>query len=176
MSDSQKSFFSGLSGAMTGLAAVLSAIVGVVGLSVSQGWIGGTKNAATSGSASGSSTTVAGGPPSSTAAVAQFSVDPSSIVFQAIGPREITVKVANTGVVPFTLQPPTIASGSNADRFTVVDQSCGGSFGGSVDPGRSCELKVTFIPKPGTFTATLVVAVTGGLRAVEVPIHASAVL
>jgi hypothetical protein len=178
VSDSQKSFFSGLSGAVTGIAALLSAIVGVVGLSVNQGWIGGSKNASTTGTTaaggqpgSGSTSTIYGATSSTDAAAAQFNVNPTSIVFQALGPRDATVTVANTGIASFTVVPPTI-TGQNPDRFSVDDKGCSAT----VDPGRSCDLKVTFIPKAGTFNAKFVVQVTGAARAVEIPIQATAIL
>jgi hypothetical protein len=183
--DSQKSFFSGLSGVITGLAALASATVGVVGLSVNQGWIGGHAKAAGPGASGGSSvSTLPGSPPTTSGGFGaigdtsvpgpQFTVDPTSLVFNgAIGPRDATVKVLNPGVKTVTVQTPPLIKGTDAPRFSVSSQDCSTP----VEPGRSCMLKVTFNPPgPGTFNAVLVVQVDGVAKAQEVPIQATAIL
>lgn len=162
----KKSFFSGLAGVITGLAGVASAIVAVVGLSVSQGWIG-HKSSTTSAGAP----TNAGVVPGSGDAGPQFSVDPARINFESLGPRNASVTVHNTGTVKFAVKDPTV-TGPDADRFDASMDSCSDP----IAAGRSCGLTVTFKPKSGTFNATLVVEVEGGLRAVEVPIRAQALL
>jgi hypothetical protein len=45
-----------------------------------------------------------------------------------------------------------------------------------VDPGRSCQIQVTFKHAPGSFDATLVIRVTGAPKATEVSIKATAIL
>jgi hypothetical protein len=187
--DSQKSFFSGLSGVITGLAAIASAIVGLIGLSVNQGWIGGHAKSAGSGSTAGSGgSTVPGSPQTSlpgspqtgiggigdtSVPGPQFAVDPTSLVFNgAIGPKDATVKVLNPGVLTINVQPPVI-KGPDASRFSASPQDCSSP----VEPGRSCLLKVTFNPPgPGTSNAVLVVQVSGVTKAQEVPIQATAIL
>jgi hypothetical protein len=59
----KKAFFAGLHGAVTGIAALATASVAIIGLSINQGWIGGTK----SGGGASVTTTAAGRP--------QYSVD-----------------------------------------------------------------------------------------------------
>ena len=173
MSDSPKSFFRSVPGFLTGLAGVVSAGVAAAGLAAQQGWIGGD-----GGEDAPSVTTVApaqsgtGGPGSNSPARAGgFSVEPSSIVFQPVGVRDATVRVRNTGEVPLTVRSPRI-EGDNPEQFEARNVSCTGSL----EPGRSCELKVTFSPRTGRFQAILVVAATGAPKSTEVPLKASAVL
>lgn len=155
MSGSRKSFFSSVPGVITGLAGLLSAVAAVGGLAVQQGWIGG----------SGSSDT------GTSEEEGTFDVDPGSVVFQPVGSREAEVKVSNTGDVPIDVKSPTI-TGDDADRFDADDGSCSGSL----DPGRSCQLEVTFKPATGRFEAVLVVSADGAPKSAEVPIRGSAVL
>jgi hypothetical protein len=186
VSTSNKSFFSGLHLLVTGLAAFVTASVALFGVAVSQGWIGSnaTTSGATaapgrggpgggpdSGSSSGSSNGSSSGSSDTTMAAPRFTVDPPSITFQSLGPTTASVKVTNTGTVTMTVEPPTV-TGPNANRFNASDQSCAPS----VDPGRSCELQVTFLRAAGSFSGTLVVQVEGAVRATEVPIQASAIL
>ncbi len=175
MGDSRKSFFSSVPGLITGAAGVLSAVVAAVGLAVQQGWVGGDSDTAQSG-ASGQAGVGGGrasgdGSRASGAVVPRFSVEPTSVSFQPVGSREATVRVRNTGTVPLNLQSPTI-TGDDADRFSASEGSCDEP----VDPGRSCELEVTFSPKTGNFAALLVVEADGGAKASEVPLKGNAVL
>ncbi|MDP9073785.1 MAG: hypothetical protein M3N98_06320 [Actinomycetota bacterium] len=189
MSDSQKSFFSGLSGTIAGVATLVSAIVAMIGLSVNQGWIGGhhSQNAgspaatstSTSASSPGASTTSTSSATGGTSGVTtsmvgpQLALDPTALAIDgAVGPKDTTVKVSNPGSVTITVTPPTI-TGVDAARFAVNAQDCAAPL----DPGRSCQLKVTFTPPgPGTFNATLVVQADVVPRAQEVPIRATAIL
>lgn len=167
MSSPDKSFFSGLHLVITGIAALITASVAVIGLSINQGWIGGTKT----GGGAGTGTGTSGSTSVVTTAAPEFAVNPTSLTLQPLQPTTVSVEVSNTGVVPMTVEPPTM-TGTNAGRFTAQPQTCDGP----VDPGRSCQLQVTFNPAPGTFSAILVVQVAGAVRATEVPITATAIL
>ena len=171
MSASNKSFFSGLHLLVTGLAAFVTASVAVFGVAVSQGWIGGNARTSAGPGAAGSSGAASGSSANTTTATPQYTVEPPSVTFQALGPTTASVKVTNTGTVTMTVESPRV-TGPNADRFTASDQSCSPS----VDPGRSCQLQVTFVRAAGSFNGTLVVQVQGAVRATEVPIQASAIL
>jgi hypothetical protein len=184
VSDPNKSFFSGLHGAVTGFAAFVTSIVAVVGLALNQGWIGGGSGHAKSGAAAtattlpGDTTTSVstlpgtGSSSASSDSVPSFAVNPSTVVFPPIGSRDLLVSVKNTGLVSMFVLTPTI-SGPDKARFVATDVDC---TTGSVDPGRSCNVKVTFLAATGNFNASVVVNVVGALQAVEVPIRASAIL
>jgi hypothetical protein len=171
-----KSFFSTTAGLITGAAGVLSALVGAAGLAIQQGWVGGSSGDAGSsavGRPGGAGQTGSGARSggATAAVVPTFSVEPDSLSFQPVGSKDAKVKVRNTGVVELKLQPPTI-TGEDADRFKASEGTCDGP----VDPGRSCELEVSFSPKTGSFTALLVVDADGGARAEEVPLKGTAAL
>ncbi len=179
MSAPNKSFFSGLTGLITGIAGIVTAAAALFGVAANQGWLrsSSTSNAkpgATSGAATSQTTGGAAGPTGTTgstsSATPRYAVDPSSIVFQPIGATTASVKVSNTGEVPLTVEPPSVTG--DTSHFSASDHTCGSS----VDPGRSCLLQVTFNKAPGTFTATLVVQVTGATRSTKVPIKATAIL
>ncbi|MDQ1391721.1 MAG: Abnormal spindle-like microcephaly-assocd, ASPM-SPD-2-Hydin [Acidimicrobiaceae bacterium] len=159
MSAPNKSFFSGLHLAVTGFAAFVTAVAAIVGLAINQGWLSGNAKSGTGGA----------GTSVSTAAIPQYSVEPLALEFQPVGPSTASVKVTNTGVVPIAVENPTV---TDASHFGASVQTCAGS----VDPGRSCQLQVTFKRAPGTFNATLVIRVTGAPRATEVAIKATAIL
>jgi hypothetical protein len=182
VSDPNKSFFSGLHGAITGFAAFVTSIVAVLGLALNQGWIGGghSKSGAPGGTttttAPGDTTTSlfslpATGSSSPSDAVPTFTVNPTSLTFAPLGPRDLTVTLKNTGLVSMFVLAPTLG-GVDKGRFTATDLDCTGS----VDPGRSCDIKVTFLPASGNFSAALVIQVVGAPQAFEVPIRASAIL
>jgi hypothetical protein len=158
----KKAFFAGLHGAITGLAALATASVAIIGLSINQGWIGGTK---TGGANSSVSTTVA--------AVPQYAVDPMSLSLQPLGATTVTVDVSNVGAVPMTVEPPSLA-GPNASHFVAANRTCGAP----VSPGGSCQLQVSIKQGAGggTFNALLVVRVLGAGSATEVPITGTAIL
>lgn len=106
MSDPHKSFFSSMPGVVTGVAGLLSAMVGVAGLAFQQGWVGGSTNAARPG-------TVAPGQ-SAPQSSATFSVDPARLTFEPLGPRQATVTVRNTGLVSLQIEPPVITGADAA--------------------------------------------------------------
>ena len=180
MSGSRKSFFSSMPGVITGVAGLLSAVAAVGGLAVQQGWIGdsgssdsGTVQTGRTNSGAGGGSTGGGGTgdEATSEKAGSFEVDPSSVVFQPVGSRDAKVKVSNTGDVPIEVESPTL-TGADADRFDADDGSCSGAL----DPGRSCQLEVTFKPATGRFEAVLVVSADGAPKSAEVPIRGSAVL
>lgn len=154
----------------------------VVGLALNQGWIGGGNSK--SGAAGGATTTLAPGDTTTSLSslpgtgssspsdgAPTFTVNPTSLTFAPLGPRDLAVTVKNTGLVSMFVLAPTIG-GVDKARFTATDLDCTGS----VDPGRSCDIKVTFLAASGNFSAALVVQVVGARQAFEVPIRASAIL
>jgi len=178
MSDG-KPFWSSVPGVVTGVAGVISAIVGLVGVSTQLGWIGGDDKASTASSANGAPTTTASTVPGSptTSAVAarsgEFEVEPASVSFEPLQPREATVTVRNTGDVALTMRAPTV-SRSGAEHFKATDMGC---LGSTLSPGRSCEIKVTFAPlRAGQHSAALVVAASNAPRQVEVDLKGNALL
>lgn len=175
MSDSHRSFFSSVPGVLTGTAGILSALAAVGGLALQQGWIGGSDGAKPSATAQGGRAADGGAGTSdesgsTTRARGAFSVNPTSLAFQQpVGDTEANVKVSNTGAVALRLHDPMI-TGADADRFEATNGTCDGTL----DPGRSCELNVSFTPKTGRFNATLVVSASGAQRSYEVPLRANA--
>jgi hypothetical protein len=183
VSPPNKSFFSSLAGLITGIAGLLTATVAIFGVASSQGWLSGagSKSPASAGAPAQTTTPSAGstttspiggaGGPGGVASVPQYAVDPTSVTFPAVGTSTTMVKVSNTGVVPLTVQPPEV-TGPGASHFNASAGTCDGS----VDPGRSCQIQMTFNRVPGTFNATLVVQVMGAVQATEVPVSATAIL
>jgi hypothetical protein len=177
----KKPFWSSVPGVVTGVAGVISAIVGLLGVSTQLGWIGGDGNGSSISSSSAdavpttTASTVVGATTTPTTAAArpgEFSVEPSSITFEPLKPREATVTVKNTGDVPLTMRAPTI-TGAAAGIFVVAD-ACARS---TLALGRSCDIKVTFAPpQPGEFSGRLVVIASNAPRQVEVPVKGSATL
>jgi hypothetical protein len=160
MSAPNKSFFSSLAGLITGVAGILTAAVAVFGVAVNQGWLHG-------GASSGkSSATTAHG-----ASAPQYSVQPTSVDFQALGGTTANVSVLNTGTVAMNVEPPAV-TGSGGAHFSASSESCAGL----VTPGRSCQIQVIFNPSPGSYSATLVVQVAGASRATEVGLKAQGIL
>ena len=175
MSAPNKSFFSSLAGLITGIAGLVTAVVAVFGVAVNQGWLHGSSRsssapgstAAPSGSSSGGATSggsTSGGSP-------QYAVAPPAVTFQALGGSTTAVRVSNTGSVPMTVMPPEV-TGADASHFKADPGDCAAP----VSPGRSCQLQVSFNPAPGTYNATLVVQVSGAVRATEIPLQAHAIL
>jgi hypothetical protein len=175
MSD-RKPFWSSVPGVATGVAGIVSAIVGLLGVSVQLGWIGGDNgtdaasssdgvSVTTASTAFGSTATTARTSPAVTTRPGEYEVEPSSIEFEPLKPREAVVKVKNTGDVPLTMSAPTVR-GSAAANFDADDLTCTES---TLGPGLSCEIKVTFTAtQPGEYAAALVVAAANVPKAVEV--------
>ena len=158
------SFWSSIPGFLTGLAGVLTAVVTLVTLAYSQGWIGdGPAEDATSAGAGG------GG---ATASAPEVGVDPESVRFRptVLGAVTETVTVRNEGDQAFTVDPAEV-SGADAGSFAVDDDDCAGE---ALPSGRSCTMRVTFDPGGiGDAEATLVVSVNGGQRSAEVALDAA---
>jgi hypothetical protein len=174
VSDPNKSFFSGLHGAVTGFAAFVTSIVAVVGLALNQGWIGGHSKSTspTTPTVPGETTTSTSTIPGGTASSAvMYSVVPAVVSYQPFGPNDATVTVKNTGTAFMTVETPTI-DGKDSGRFAVTDFGCTAS----VDPGLSCPIKVTFTPTPGTFNARMIIHVVGAAQSAEVALEARAIL
>ena len=191
MSD-RGSFWSTIPGVVTGAAGVLTAIVGLLTVSVQLGWLGGdgsgggttTSTSAAPGS-SGSTvrgaTTVPGssgtgspgGTGSASSGAGELTVDPASVDFSLIGSRQTTITVRNTGDTPLTVKAPTVG-GSGAVHFVAGDVSCTRE---TLQPGRSCEVQVAFAPKSGgAVSAVAVIAANEVSRQTEVQLKGSTLL
>lgn len=168
MSEGKRSFFATIPGVITGLAALLTGIVGLVTVLAQIGVLGGG-----SGGSSGITTTVVGGGNTATAEAPRFTLSPSSLDFPASGARTKSVKVTNeSGSAPLLVSPPRI-TGTDRAEFSVSSGDCNAPL----RAGSSCELQVTFSPS-GTlrsYQATLEVSPEGA-RTQEVRITASSVL
>ena len=155
------SFWSSLPGVLTGIAGLATAVVALISLAVSQGWIG-------EGGGDGAE-------PAAGDAPIRLEVKPSAIEFQPVPTaREQTVRVTNDGTGPLQVDEPRI-TGPERDQFEVDGGDCTRE---SLPAGQSCEVVVTFDPPstPGRSSATLVVSANDEARSVEVPIEATAVL
>jgi hypothetical protein len=152
------SFWSSLPGVLTGIAGLATAVVGLLSLAASQGWIGGD----------------GGGDAGEGDAAPVVDVEPRAIEFQPVPTsREATVAVTNEGTGPFRVDQPQI-TGPDADRFDVDGSACTRK---ELPAGQSCDVVVTFDPGgPGRSSARLVVSVNDAAQSVQVPIEATAVL
>ena len=144
MSTRSKSFWSTIPGLITGLAGILTAVVGLGTLLIQIGVIGGddddatttnTKPGAPAPTRPGSSqaddgSDTATGPP-------KFTVAPDELKLTA-GEKTENVTVSNTGTTAFTLS--TELTGTGEDQFTVSKGTCGSQ----VPKGGSCVLTVSF--------------------------------
>ena len=189
------SFWSTVPGVVTGAAGVLTALVGLLTVSIQLGWIGGgssgggtgtptTLPGATTSSSLGSGTTVRGssagtgtpggsGQTGASSGTGQFTVEPTSVTFAVVGPQQATVVVRNTGEVPLTIKTPTV-SGTGAQHFLAGDVTCTKE---RLMPGRTCEIQVAFTPKSGgAVAAKAVIAAAEAPRQVEVELKGSSLL
>ena len=119
MSD-RKPFWSSAPGVVTGIASIVTAVVGLLGISVQAGWIGGDDKSTVSSSSGdavatttlstvrGATTTVV------TAKQGEFAVDPESVTFEPLKAKVATVAVKNTGDVPLTMRPPNLTGSGEA--------------------------------------------------------------
>lgn len=184
-----RSFFSTTAGLVTGIAGVLTAVVGLLGLAAQQGWIGSQGDSDEKTTTTNPSqttltaplggvlptTTAPGGAvaPGATSAAARFNVTPAEVDFSRLSTRETFVKIENVGTNAIPFDAPTV-SGPNRTNFTAtpVDSSCT-----RLDPNRSCQIKVTFAPPgAGQYSATLVIDPTGAPPAKEVALKGSALI
>ncbi len=182
MNDNKRSFWSTTAGVVTGVASVLTALVGLLTVSINLGWLGskddGSKRAATTGETTSSpsttafaaTTTTPTGRTSSAAATSltPLAGTPAQLTFDSLGGRDEQVTIRNNSAVSLTLRRPTIA-GVDASQFTATDLTCGTRL----DANRTCEVKVTFLAtKAGTSSATLVLQPEGP-PALEVQLRGS---
>jgi hypothetical protein len=184
MSDGKKPFWSSLPGVATGVAGVVSAIVGLFGMSVQLGWIGdddgnGNGNGAVTstvpGATSTTNSTVRGATtlPPAIGLPGAFVVDPTAVTFEPLAGREATVTISNTGESPLTMRSPTI-TGSGAEHFEATDVNC---TRGALSRAATCQIKVTFAPeRSGQYTAVLVLTASNGARQVDVALRGNAPL
>lgn len=193
MTAKERSFWSTTSGVVTGLAGTVTGLVALATMATQMGWVGSPGGGERSTTADSHVTTTTSGAGSAGSAdrggggsvargsrdqgqaptgAPSFSVDPQSVSFDVLGERMATVGVRNVGAEPIELDSPAV-EGSDADAFTVATPSC---TGGSLDPGRSCDVEVTFSPRrSGAHAATLIIqAVGAGSR--EVPLTGAALL
>lgn len=184
----ERSFWTTTSGMVTGVAGTLTGIVGIATVAAQLGWIGpeddASQSAAKQPAAAGATSSTEVTPESrssgserasrggDTTADPAFTVDPSALSFQALGERTATVKLTNTGSVELNVEGITV-DGADAGRFTVADSACTSA---NVDPGRSCEVEVSFSPQGnGTSKATMVIEVEDA-PAQEIPLSGSDLL
>ena len=171
-----KAFFSTLPGVVSGIAALVTGIVGLGTLAVQLGWVGDDDGGGNGGGAATTVATEAGGSGSGGApsgGAAELEATPAKLTFVPLQAKEMTVTVRNDGTAPVTLRPPDI-DGADSDQYSAAYDRCESPLGA----GRSCRVKVTFEPtKAGRSTATLVVAPTSGsVKAVEVEIEGNHLL
>jgi hypothetical protein len=156
------SFWSSLPGVLTALAGLATAVVGLLSLAASQGWIGGDGG----GDADGTGTGAGGEAP------ARIEVDLPSLQFRAVpgASKEQTVTVTNEGDVATQLADPEI-TGPGKGQFEVDDGDCPRPLGG----GRSCKVVVTYNGGLGDkASATLVITPESG-KAAEVRLEAGVI-
>ncbi len=141
----ERSFWSSIPGLLTGLAGALTGVVGLLGLALSQGWIG-------DGSAEEEEQGGGGGPE-----VVRISVEPEELSLTEPGRTAGTVTVMNEGNQPVSVT--TEVTGEGAAAFTVASGDCTRS---EIAEGRTCTLEVTLDATTGRHQARLVVAAGGG--------------
>lgn len=177
-----RAFFSTLPGVVSGVAAFVTAIVGLITVAVQLGWVGdddggGASTTVTTGAGGGAGGTGSGGggggASTTVVGTGQLSVTPTRLAFAPLQAKEATVTVRNDGNGSVTLQPPTL-EGPDRAQFSAAYSGCPTTLA----PGRSCPVRVTFSPtRAGRYQATLVVAPTQGTaRAVEVGIEGNHIL
>jgi hypothetical protein len=143
MAKGERAFWSSLPGVLTGLAGTLTAGVALLGLALSQGWIGDGGSGTADDSDAG-------------AGVVRISVDPDPLELTELPSQEAmeTVTVTNDGTEPVTVT--TEITGNDEASFEADDGDCTRS---AIPPGGRCDVDVTLEAGPGTYQATLVVSV-----------------
>lgn len=155
MAKGERAFWSSLPGILTGLAGILTASVALLGLALSQGWIGD--------GGGGDGSVDAGGE------VVRISVEPETLEFGRLGlpgaGDEKAVEVVNDGTATVTLE--TEITGDDASQFTSDGTDCTTS---PLPPGRTCQVTVS-LDESGAASATLVISANGGELAREVELE-----
>jgi phage tail tape-measure protein len=175
VSEARRSFWSSVPGLVTGLAGVLTAVVGLVAVLIQLGVIGG--KGASSGTGGTTGTSVAGsGSTSSTAEPRTFEVRPTTLDFPPTAAREQTLTVRNTSASGALGSLQSTFTGGNSDRFSVSGVTCNSAL----PPNGTCTLKVTFTPPSGAtlqkYSATLRVSAKDAPQVAEVSLTASIVI
>jgi len=177
----RKGFWSTVPGVVSGVAAILTAVVGLVTAGVQLGWFGGDD-----GGGEGATTTTVAGRPGTTGrggaggsgtgasgGSAQLVADRARVTFAPLQSREMRVVVRNDGSAAVTLARPRI-TGADSDQYSATYTNCPTPL----DPGESCTVTVTFTPtKSGQSRATLEVEpASSGADGVEVAIEGNHLL
>jgi len=177
----RRSFWSSVPGFVTGAAGLVTAIVGLLTISVQAGWLGDGNGGTTSTSTRpGTATTSPGGTvttgtgASGAAGAGSFEVTPRTLELGAVGGSTGVVTVENTGATPLNLMSVEV-EGARADAFEVDASQCTAV---TLRPGRTCDLRVKTVTGAlgGRSEATLVVAAEGGAPVREVDLVASGLL
>lgn len=183
MGERNRSFWSTVPGLVTGMAGLLTAIVGFLTVSVQLGWIGGgkasndklsstTTTVASSSSTSSSSATAGIGTPGVPGSTGSLSiqVEPQVLNFSALAAADKTLTITNRGSGDVSVLTP-IIEGTGAAQFQVDDTDCTRA---PLAPRDKCELKVTFTPSglAGGSSATLDISLSGGDRPTTVALRA----
>ncbi len=154
----ERSFWSSIPGVLTGLAGILTAVVGLLGLALNQGWLGDGAAQEQDGGDGGTE-------------VVRIEVDPERLEFDnPVGGATKSVAVSNEGTEPVTVA--TSRDGDGADAFTVDDGDCTRS---QIPSGASCEVEVRFSADVGRFQAKLVVSANDGEQVQEVALSGTSV-
>jgi hypothetical protein len=192
MAAKQTSFWSTTSGVVTGVAGTLTGVVGIATMAAQLGWIGGgedqaasvtTSTSAPGAPADGTDTTADGrngttagrasrSATAPTDAEPEYSVDPSSVGFGAIGSRTTAVTVRNTGTVQLDVAHVTV-EGDEPAAFAVEGEACTDAM---LDPGRTCAIEVSFTPEGSGAAEGMLVIEVDGAPAEEVPLTGAALL
>lgn len=127
---------------MTGLAGVLTGIVGLLGLAFNQGWLG-------------ESTPEEGGAATTATEeeIVRIRVDPEELSLNQPGAAQDTVTVTNNGNRSIVVS--TTLSGPGEGSFDVDDGDCTRS---RIPSGANCEIDVVLDAGPGRHEARLVVS------------------
>ena len=173
-----RSFWSSIPGLVTGLAGVLTAVVGLVTVLIQLDVIGGddsSNDTTTSSTRPGASATPSGGGSGGTSgqggrSTPKFAVSPTSVKLDTLLAKEATVTVSNTGSTALSVEAPEL-DGPGAAEFSVDAQACTTA---TVAVGRKCAIKVTYAPSArGEHSATLQVNVAGASDPEEVQLSGS---
>jgi hypothetical protein len=147
MAKGERAFWSSLPGILTGLAGILTAAVALLGLALSQGWIGDGGGEAANDSANGGE-------------VVRISVEPEPLEFTKVPGQEAvkTVTVTNEGTGPIMVT--TEITGENEGSFSSDDKDCTRS---EIAPEGTCTVAVTFDASASvrSYQASLVVSAEG---------------
>ncbi len=154
MAKAERAFWSSLPGVLTGLAGTLTAAVALLGLALSQGWIG-DEEASTDGGAE----------------VVRISVEPDVLELTRAPSQDGAgiVTVTNNGTEPVTVAAE--ISGGDEASFEADDGDCTRS---AIPPGGTCDVEVILDADVGTYQAMLVVSANDDEQVQEVELSGRA--